>query len=389
MTESVMKVLPGVIRPLVGSLVGRVPDSIASLSLVMLLRERTGSYAVAGIAAAGLALGAAVAAPLAGRALDRSDERRILSGMACAFAGAVAAIVVCAGRAPAGVVVVLAVLAGATRPPLDAAMRALWPRVVPSDRLSTAYSLDATLQELIWIAGPLLLAGLLLVGGPALGLLACAALSVAGTFAFVAALPTRPGRPTERDRAGVHSLSFASLLGAATLYGVAAGVLTLTLTAFATDHHARPAVGILVAIWGLGSILGGLAHGSVRWRRPPERRAPLLLAALAGLLASLALAPGVAVLALLMIPLGLPLSPWLGTLNEAAQRLVDPARTAEAFTWIYSLIALGVAAGNAAAGPVIEHAGTAAAFLAAAAAAGAGALIGAGGVAIARARTLR
>jgi predicted MFS family arabinose efflux permease len=194
---------------------------------------------------------------------------------------------------------------------------------------------------------------------------------------------------TNRARAGLHSLAFGSLLSAATLYGVAAGILTLALTAFAGLHHARAAVGVLVAIWGIGSIVGGLVYSRVPWRRPPERRAPLLLGALALLLVLPALAPGLVVLALLMLPIGLPLSPWLGTLNEAAQRLVEATRTAEAFTWIYSLIALGVAIGNAAAGPVIQHAGPAVAFLAAGAAAGAGAAIGACGVAIARVQALR
>lgn len=376
-------------RPLAGSLVGRVPESIASLSLVMLLRARTGSYAVAGMAAAGLALGSALAAPLSGRALDRRDQRRVLGAMAIAFAGAVVTIVACAGRVPAGAVVALAGAAGVSRPPLDAAMRALWPRIVQADRLSAAYSLDATLQELIWIVGPLLLAGLLLLGGPSLGLLACAALGVVGTFAFVSALQAGPAGAAERGRSDLHSLAFGSLLGAATLYGVAVGILTLALTAFATRHHARAAVGLLVAIWGIGSIAGGLAAGRVPWRRPPERRAPVLLGALACLLALLALAPGLVVLALLMLLLGLPLSPWLGTLNEAAQRLVDPTRTAEAFTWVYSLIAVGVAAGNASAGPIIQSAGTAVAFLMAGAAAGAGAVIGACGVALARVQALR
>ncbi len=373
-------------RPLAGSLVGRVPESIASVSLVMLLRSSTGSYGSAGLAAAGLAVGSALAAPVAGRALDRADERKLLACLAIAFAGAVVAIVLCAGRTPEGLIVALAVAAGVARPPLDAAMRALWPRLVAREQLRAAYSLDATLQELIWILGPLLLAGLLLVAGPSLPLLACAALALAGTIVYGSGLSDRPesAARAERGRTGLHSLPFGSLLSAATLYGVAVGILTLTLTAFATRDHERAAVGILVAIWGLGSILGGLAYGTVRWRGAPERRAPLLLGALALLLAALSLAPGLGVLAVLMLPLGLPLSPWLGTLNEAAQRLVDPARTAEAFTWIYSLIALGVAAGNAAAGPLIEHAGTGTAFLAAGAAAGAGAVLGAGGLTIAR-----
>jgi MFS family permease len=378
-------------RPLVGSLIGRVPESIASVSVVMLLRSSTGSYASAGIAAGGLAVGSAVAAPIVGRALDRVDERKLLAGLAGVFACAVVAIVLCAGRVPEGLIVALAVVSGVARPPLDAAMRALWPRLVASERLRAAYSLDATLQELIWILGPLMLAGLLLIAGPSLPLLACAALSLAGTLLYATGVRAGSGSPasSEPRRAGLHSLRFGSLLSAAMLYGVAVGILNLALLAFATREHARAAVGLLVAIWGVGSILGGLAYGAIGWRAPPERRAPLLLGGLAVLLALLATAPGLGVLAVLMLALGLPLSPWLGTLNEAAQRLADPARTAEAFTWIYSLIALGVAAGNALAGPLIEHAGTRTAFLAGGVAAGAGALIGACGLAIARLQALR
>jgi MFS family permease len=389
MTDSVMKITAGARRPLVGSLVGRVPESIASVSLVMLLRARTGSYAPAGIAAAGLAVGSALAAPMAGRALDRIDERKLLAGLASAFAGALVAMVACAGNVPEGLIVAVAVTAGATRPPLDAAMRALWPRVVPRERLGAAYALDATLQELIWILGPLLLAGVLVLAGPALALLACAAFSLVGTLIYAHGVSARTAGRAAAERTRMHSLAFGSLLSAATLYGMAAGALTLSLTAFASGHHARPVVGLLVAIWGIGSIVGGLVYGAISWRVPPERRAPLLLAALALLLAPLAMAPGLAVLAVLMLPLGLPLSPWLGTLNEAAQRLVAPSRTAEAFTWIYSLITLGIACGNAVAGPVIEHAGTSAAFLLSAVAAGTGAGLGAAGLAIARRRALR
>jgi predicted MFS family arabinose efflux permease len=366
-----------------------VPESIASVALVMLLRARTGGYGPAGVAAAGLAIGSTLAAPLAGRALDRVDERKLLAGLAGVFACAVVAIVASAGSVPEALLVGMAVVAGAARPPLDAAMRALWARVVPGEQLRVAYSLDATLQELIWILGPLLLAGLLLLAGPSLPLFACAALSLVGTLIYVGGVSTRQAMPGRAESARLHSLALDSLLSAATLYGVAVGMLTLALTASATAHHARAAVGVLVALWGIGSIVGGIAYGAVSWRSPPERRAPLLLAALALLLALLTAAPGLVVLGLLMFPLGLPLSPWLGTLNEAAQRLVAPTRTAEVFTWIYSLIALGIAAGNAVAGPLIESAGASVVFLTAAAAAGAGAGLGAAGVAIARRRALR
>ena len=45
----------------------------------------------------------------------------------------------------------------------------------------------------------------------------------------------------------------------------------------------------------------------------------------------LAAAPGLVVLALLMIPLGLRLSPWLGSLSASVQRAVPSASSTEAF----------------------------------------------------------
>jgi MFS family permease len=366
-------------RPLLGSLLGRIPESIASVSLVLLIHSKTGSYSSAGTAAAGFAFGSAIAAPVVGRMLDRLGHRDLLAGMAAGFASAVVLLVITVGKVPGGVTVALATAAGLARPPLDAAIRDLWPELVPSARLQAAYSLDATLQELIWIVGPLLLAVLLVFGDPSLPVLACALLCAVGTLAYAGSAIVRSRKPQQRHRAGsrLRSLAFAVLLTAATLYGVAVGILTLALTAFCTKHHAQPAVGVLVAVWGIGSIAGGVAYGTRRWYRAPTVRALGLLGLLAALLVPLAAAPSVPVLALLMLPLGLPLSPWLGTLNEAIQSFVPAGRTAEAFSWVYSLIAIGIAAGNTLSGWMVQDADPGAGFLFAAAAAGSGAGVGA------------
>jgi predicted MFS family arabinose efflux permease len=355
-----------------------MPESMCSVSLVMLVHSTTGSYSSAGIAAGGFAIGSALAAPVVGRGLDRLAQRKLLVGMAVAFAAALVTVVFTTAAVPEAVTISLATAAGLARPPLDAAVRALWPRIVTHDRLQAIYSLDATLQELIWIAGPLMLSALILLGGPSLPLVACAALALAGTLLYASSHSVQA--PAEADggraRGSLRSTNFNSLCCAATLYGVAVGILTVTLTAFATNQRARAVVGVLVAIWGIGSMLGGVAYGTTRWRAQPERRAIVLLGLFALLLALLAMAPSLGVLAALMLALGLPLSPWLGTLNEAVQTLVPRSRTTEAFTWIFALITIGIAAGNAAGGPIIQHAGTKAGFLVSAAAAAAGAALG-------------
>jgi predicted MFS family arabinose efflux permease len=272
---------------------------------------------------------------------------------------------------------VLAGVAGLTRPPIEAGLRALWPRLVPAGRLDAAYTLDSTLQELIWIGGPLLLAALLLAGSPRVPLLACAVLSLAGTVAYTASrrVAGQP-QPVQAGASPLRSARLAVLLAASAGYGLAAGMLNVSLVAFAGRHGGVAWVGALVAIWGIGSLAGGLIYGSRTWRAPVERRALGCLALFSGTLMILAAAPNLAVLALLMIPLGLPLSPWLGSLSATVQRAVPGDTAAEAFTWNFAVVTIGMAAGNAVGGIISQHAGPGAAFLVAGAAGLAGVLVG-------------
>lgn len=174
----------------------------------------------------------------------------------------------------------------------------------------------------------------------------------------------------------LRSARLSVLLAASACYGLAAGMLNVSLVAFAGQHGSVAWAGALVAIWGAGSLAGGLIYGSRTWRAPVERRALACLALFSGALMSLAAAPSLAVLALLMIPLGLPLSPWLGSLSAAVQRAVPAGTATEAFTWNFAVVTIGMAGGNAAGGMIDQQAGPGAAFLVAGATGLAGVLIG-------------
>jgi predicted MFS family arabinose efflux permease len=155
------------------------------------------------------------------------------------------------------------------------------------------------------------------------------------------------------------------LLATAACYGAAAGILNLGLVAYASAHGGAAWAGVLVAIWGVGSLAGGIAYGSRNWRTPVTSRAFGCLALFGATLLLLAAAPNLTVLALLMIPAGVPLAPWLGSLSAAVQRAVPTAVSTEAFTWIFAVITVGIASGNALGGLIIDGAGADAAFLAA------------------------
>jgi len=357
----------GAARLLLPTLVARIPDSIASVSIVVLVRSATGSYATAGLAAAAFSVGTAVSAPLAGRALDRLGQRRVLPVLAAAFGAMATVLVLTAGQLGIYGLAGLAAGVGLTRPPVEAALRAMWPRLVPAGQLDAAYALDSSVQELIWIGGPLLLAALLAAGSPRLPLLACAVASMAGTAAYATSPNLLTRRPAAAASAGspLRSFRVRVLLATAACYGAAAGILNLALVAYATAHGGAAWAGVLVAIWGVGSLAGGIAYGSRNWRASVTSRAFGCLALFGAALLLLAAAPNLTVLAFLMILAGAPLAPWLGSLSAAVQRSVPPAISTEAFTWIFAVITVGIASGNALGGLIIDGAGANAAFLAA------------------------
>jgi len=193
-------------RPLVlASLVGRLSSGMGPLALVLLVQDATGSFAYAGAASAATLLTNGLLAPVRGRLVDRFGQRRCLPPLALAFAGALAGVVLVAGPGPAGVAatVALAAAAGATVPPLTASMRVLWVSLVGrGPELQTAYALDAVLEEVLYVVGPLLAGALAAAVDPAAGLLTAAGLALVGTFGFVVSPLSWTWSGSQAGRAG-------------------------------------------------------------------------------------------------------------------------------------------------------------------------------------------
>jgi predicted MFS family arabinose efflux permease len=116
----------------------------------------------------------------------------------------------------------------------------------------------------------------------------------------------------------------------------------------------------------------------IGWKEASSRPAPGWSSSARGAtLMLLAAAPSLVVLALIMVCLGIPLSPWLGSLSASVQRAVPAAAATEAFAWTFAVITVGMAAGSSISGVIIQTADTAAAFAPAGTLSLAGALFGA------------
>ena len=353
-------------RSLVGwSLLGRLPLGMTPLALLLLVRGEGYGYGAAGVVVALYAVAVGVGAPVAGRHVDRVGPARVLRLRAVAYPALIGAVVLLA-TADAGIVPIalVAALAGLTLPPLSSTVRIVWPRIAPDELRSTAYALEASLQEVFFVGGPLLVAALSAIE-PAAAVAGAGLASLVGAT-LTARLP--PVRATPAARA-----TGAGLLGAlgsagvrtvvlyAATVGVGFGAVELAMPAFAEEHGARELGGVALACFSAGSLAGGLVAGM----RPPRsdlRRFLVGGVALAGALLTLQLAVSLPTLCALAFVAGLPIAPTVGALYSLIDRSARAGTAAEAFAWFGTAVSVGIAAGSAAGGTLVDERGVRWAF---------------------------
>lgn len=358
---------PQVPRLVSSALLGRLVIGMAGLSIVLLVRDAAGSYALAGLAAGSFALGAGIASPLVGRVVDRSGQTRVLLICAVVCAGAFSSLALVAGRGPNGLLPLLAGVAGAAVPPIGACMRSLWSSIVGDGaELQTAFAFEATTQEVVFVTGPLLVVTLIAVASPAAAMLAIAAAVLVGTSLFAAAPASRSWRPVARERDWAGALRGRGVrtgLMLSALMAAAFGAIEVTVPAVAEHLGNRGLSGLFLSLWSGGSMVGGLVAGGLTSGRGPERRVVVLLGAVTVGLAPLLVATvAVPPFAVCMLLAGVSIAPTIACLYLLIDRSAPAGTVTEAFTWVSSSFTGGIAFGSALAGLLVQHASPTAAF---------------------------
>jgi hypothetical protein len=283
------------------------------------------------------------------------------------------ALLAVAGLRPLPVAVAGVVLAGFATPPLEAGLRALWPSVLSGPaEVEAAYALDAAAQELLFTCGPLLVIGAAAISVET-ALLLTGALGVAGTLVVSSSRPSRAwrGEPGGGHWAGpLRSPGMRVLIAALTFVGVALGVFSVAVVAYADARHLPYASGLLLAVMAAGALAGGIVYGRRPRNGPAYRRLVLLMTGLAAGYLPLAWAPGFPLMLVLAMLSGVFLAPVLACSFTLVDGLAPRGTVTEAFAWLVTAFAVGSSAGAALAGFAGDAAGVNGAF----------AVAGAGGV---------
>lgn len=360
-----------VIRLFLIAIVARTPYAAISLLLIVRTKELTGSYAASGLVVAGLSIAIATTSPWVGRMVDRRGQTAVLRATVAVSTSALVTFALLPHGTPLWALVACAAVAGAATPPIGACMRTLYGTLLDGDRLHRVYALESAALEITYIAGPVLMLAIASVTSTGTAVIIAGATLAAGTLVFAATRESRAWRGASRGatarRGGAwRSPGMQTIIVAIGLAGATFGAIEVAVPAACQAAGATGATGPLLAVWGLGSMLGGLLAARAGAPADAARWLAILLAALG--LGDLALVPvgSPGGLAPILLVAGAAIAPLLGTAYSLVDRVAPGDGQTEAFAWLTTAIAIGLAGGSALAGVLVEAAGPGGGFATAA-----------------------
>ncbi len=349
--------VPGTRAFTAGNLLARLPMGMFSVSAVIMIAGQRGSYALAGaVTATGLAA-TAIVAPWTARLVDRYGQARVaVPATVLAVLGSLA-LVLCVRHGAPDWTLFAAYAATATTPNTGGMSRARWAHLLKGDAAArhTANSFEQAADELCFMLGPVLAAWLCAGLFPEAGTLVGAGLLLTGVVLFAAQRSTEPpvSGGTAGRRSPLRTPGMVPMLAVFLATGAVFGAMEVVTIAFADG----PAAGAVLALQAAGSCVAGLAYGRVRRAAPlwacltamtVLMALPLLAAAGTGSLPAVAGA---------LLVAGMATAPTMVTGMTAIQRLTPEGQLNEGMTLAVTALLGGIAAGSAAGGWTVEHAG--------------------------------
>ncbi|GAA2728212.1 MFS transporter [Actinocorallia aurantiaca] len=359
--------VPGARYFVPAGVVGRMAMSMMGIGIVLMVTATYGGYGLAGAVAATCSLCSAFAAPFVARWVDRFGQRRVLVPLVLADTAAMLALVLCAVLAlPAWTLFPAAFLVGVTTPSMSGLVRARWSHLLADreSRLGTAFSLESVLDEIVFITGPVLVTVLATAAHPSAGLVAAAGFTLVGCLFFAAQRSSEPP-PHPHQRAGRSALLMPGMPRMAAVFlflGVIFGSVEVGAIAFAEEAGRRSLAGVVLASYAAGSGAAGLWYGARSWKRPLPFRFRAGLALMTAGLVPLVLIEGLPPMLFVIFFSGLAISPTIIPAYGVLERLVSGPQLTEGLTWASTAIGLGMAAGAAAGGRLIDARGSAWSF---------------------------
>ncbi|WP_416974641.1 MFS transporter [Streptomyces sp. 4F14] len=322
---------------------------------ILLSADPGGGHGTGGLLAAVYLLAGAAGGPVSARLADRHGQRRVLA--AGGVLSSTAFLTLAAGSEETWWAAGAVAVAGAARPPLDAALRARWGTggTMPSAaHQRVALALDSTTQEINYIVGPLLVTAITMAVSAPWALVATGAAGGLGTALFVsAAHPRVRGSSAGRENClragrGRHP-ALRHLYLAMTCNGITLGALSPLAVQAAERLDAPGLTGGLPAALSCGAVAGGLLYGAAAGRAERDSRLTALSVCFAAGWLPLTAVDNPTVLLFAAAVPGLAMAPLLGAALATTSAHAPRGHMTQAHALLVAGMDIGCAIGTAAA----------------------------------------
>ncbi|WP_051837959.1 MFS transporter [Streptomyces sp. NRRL WC-3742] len=365
---------PGTLAFSTTGFVSRIPISMSGIGIITMLSQLRGAYGVAGLVSATMAVSAAVLGPQVSRLVDRHGQRRIIVPAMAMTITSVVGLLLCARlNAPDWTLFVFAAGMG-VMPSTGAMVRARWAHLYRDDpdKLHTAYSFEAVVDEICFIVGPILSIGLATSVFPEAGVMLAAVFLAVGVLLFAGQRSTEPPvHPAARHhgRSVILNRGLQVLILTFVATGAIFGSVEVVTVAFADSQGHKPISSVILALWALGSCLAGVVYGGLKLTGSLATRFFLGVVFMAVSMVPLVVVAhsvdgvvGLAAVGGALLIAGIAISPTLISAMALVERLVPASQLTEGMTWTTTGLALGVAVGSSAGGWVVDASGAAAGY---------------------------
>jgi MFS family permease len=353
---------PGIARIIAAQLTARLPGGMLSLAILLHVEQIHNSYGAAGLVLAATSIGQGVAGPLTSRWMGIWGMRKVL--ILTLIVSAAAVFTIALVPLSVGMFMVVGLIAGLSNPPVQPAVRTIYPKMVNSKQLTPLFSLDASAQEIIWVAGPVAATFLAIQISTTTAIVVAGAFLLGGGAWFIASPEVGQVRiPRSKRSFGTvlrrRPVMLATITGFL-LVGAAAAVEASVVSVFG---HDGPQAGFALGIFAVGSLFGGLFLGHLSigpWAL--ARRMLIVFVGLALTVVNLEFWW----LAVVLLIAGVGIAPAFAVIFAIVSASVKFSDTAEAYGWVGTGQLIGAALGSAVAGFLIDAHGPIGGFWAAA-----------------------
>lgn len=360
--------VPGALRFSGSALVARLPIAMDTIGIVLLVTGVGRSYGLAGAMSAAYLLAAAALAIPQARLVDRLGQGPVLTVAAVVFAVAMTGfVVVVQSGGPEWASFVGVVIAGSAFPQVGSCVRARWSHVLDARvDIDTAYALESSVDEVVFMTGPILVTVLATTLHPVVGLGTAILAGTAGTLYFASQRSTAP-HPTRRVRGAGRDPLRLAVMAPVCVVGLALGTLfgaaEVSTVAFASERGLEGYAGPLLALWAAGSLIAGVITGMVTWRIGPATRLRQGSVAMFVAMVPLSLIGSMWVMGGWLFVAGFAIAPTMVASLSLVEQAVPRSRLTEGMAIVETALVAGVAPGAALAGHVIDTRGASTAYL--------------------------